>query len=238
MERPLPIRFFLAALMAAALLGAVWVPLSADPQPAPGPGFVYLARYGPVGGPVPGEVQSLYVGLDGLLQLSRESWGDQIHALEEKKLSDVEAFRRLAGKVPRPFRETNVSAQEGVPARLLLRSWTREHGPAGWQGPTNAIPKEIQKLAACPPGVYLRAIQVTDSELAGMKGVKFRSPSSQMLSASPELSQSLKHPYRLVPVPGGKNPFQAFHQSFVPQRSVLEVRLGKTRYQVRSLRYD
>lgn len=220
--------------------------------------YVYVAEFSSLVGGLPTRIDAIYLEDTGLLQVSRETDRDELFSVEEARIDAAEFFRRLARiRLPAPSmreRETDRGlVKEYYPPHLRIAFQFRGSRATLWEGEAEMLPTEvsdtiallkniaarIQEYRHAPEGEYIRASLLPQEtarefQVEGLIKPLVASPSTD----DSVLSQALAHPFHLVFVSSSVNPFSAFRSHHERGRDVLELSIGDTVFQVRSLLYE
>lgn len=170
-------------------------------------------------------VTNIYLAAQGLVQqYAGEDY--RIRQISESSLPVAAIF-----KLPAPI--DTIAASQETPAAMLPPSQAHpahtrivtpaaDGAPGHWQGAAAAVPAALQKIIqeatrlagqAGPPaaaaGIYARADILSAEKLDeyrvrhGLQSVK------HLAELPPALQEAVQHPFRLIPVPAGADPFSA-----------------------------
>ena len=130
-----------------------------------------------------------------------------------------------------------------------LRVIARRSGGArlSWAGQPDAVPPRLAALirrakalaakakqAAPASGAFLRADVLDPGRLSEFRALHLLKTVKNAQELGPALREALAHPFRLIPLPAGSNPFSAFPMKGEPDR--LSLLYEETGYEV--IRYS
>lgn len=222
------------------------VPVAPDTQPAPFDPFLYVEEQNSTLGSEKPSSRVLYINGSGCIQ-SYEVVGGALYRVSER-FADVKAaisvLRQLltAAKTnsfeqlppgQRKEREANEVQIRLVFSENFLESH-QKHGQR-FSKQCIALLDTVRRLETKPPSTptvakrtYLRASSAIDEALPGKAGTP---PVYDLRTASASksiyLSRAIENPWRLISVPEGRNPFEAFVNSFTPGDSLNVKVAGK-----------
>ncbi|MFH1725202.1 MAG: hypothetical protein ABII00_11365 [Elusimicrobiota bacterium] len=176
-----------------------------------------------------------------------------IEELKEASLPVAGVFRALNGIPSESLPAKQESAEAMLPPSQAhpghLRVIARQSGGArlSWAGQPDAVPSRLaalirraKALAArakrVPPasGAFLRADALDADNLAEYRAGNSLKTLKNVEEMDPALRETLAHPFRLIPVSAGANPFSAFAMKGEPDR--LRLLYKETSYEV--IRYS
>ncbi len=244
-------------LFAPLAMGIVWSVAgcgSANEMPMTGGGPWFVLRESPASvGAGMESFRVLYVGADGLVQISQETGEGIIATLQQGHVDTKSFFEILPSELPSHTALASPQASptmvvEGRGALIRLAYRRADSKRMDWSGPPDSIPAPVSKLiqrardlqasarlSVAAPGNYLRASKVPDWVAREWRKTDLLTTvTADQLDRSLLLRHALQHEERLVPVPPGKNPYAAIGKAFVTLRDV-KLWVNDDVFQVRSL---
>jgi hypothetical protein len=218
--------------------------------------YIFVMVSGPQYGGMPTRRDVIYLGRDGLLQISRERTDDVILRLGESRVEPTGLLERAAAAEPLPSPippsqggENIIVLPEYTGETLLIEMGLCSGSNRRWAGGMDSVPKALLDIVEGAQGLGRQVQQDTGGFEEGYIRAQLLAPdkvdqlqradlivemSDQLLDDNPGLEEAISHPRRLVSIPSGAFPHNAGHLLTAGVRS-LHVSDGANVWQVRNL---